>query len=860
MIFKTAIAYENWRKKYRYKDEQPIETFMRCAKALAAIENDPQKWYKQFLKVLLKFDGDIEIDEKGYPNKYPVGLNATLGGRITANIGTSFKNATLMNCFVNGPVSGATINYNRKSVDKTINYDVTIKTDENTDDLSNIFLTILEQAKTLAAEGGYGINFGFIRPRGAIIKGTGVKHPGVLSYMKLWDSVSNCMVKGNDDGYIDKLKNYLSNEQIEDSKIVIKSMTRRGAMMGCLPVWHPDIEEFVKAKQTKGVLTKFNISVLIDDKFMNAVLNDDFYDLFFKDKVYKKIKARDLYDLITLSTYNRAEPGVLFYDNMQKNNPVSYLGSCSATNPCGEVPGIGDITTVCLLGSLNVTQYIYIDSDKTVKFDYDKYIADIMVFVRMLDNVNDITSAPLPSYKYVIKKLRQFGMGLNGLGSALMMMGIPYNSDKAVQFTKKLCELKENYTWQASASLANEKGQCEAYDAEKFQNTKYFKSDRLWEETKDLIRKYGVRNAKTTTNPPLGNSSVVCDNVSNAIEPVFSLQYERKTVCKWPEGLNEDNVKDTLKHCKEKDYEYWKGTYNNATYYYEPHNRGLCEINIVRDYGYQWLLDNFPNKDHSSYLVTTRDLSAKNHIDIQHIVQYYCNQSVSKTCNLPKDYPFEDFKQLYIEAWKNELNGFTVYRDSCMESVISSLEDANREQKIISKDIKLPEEFLNGPCRIIKREGMKFYIHFSYLPEDPEMKYPICLWIYSNSKEVGRTKVCNNAARKLAQLALQKGITIEIIQQCIDKARTDYSYNRLGRMISLCLRHNIKREEILVTLKGIEGDNVSTLLTAVRKFIALTIKDGTLLKGMICEECKGDKIILETGCYKCQDCGASVCG
>lgn len=1185
-ILRTKIAYENWESKYRYNNETPIGTIVRCAKALASVEKEPEKWYKLFLQTLLKFDSDIEVDENGFPNKEPLGFKATLGGRITANIGTSYKNATLMNCFINGPVSGATISYNRKSEHDLISYNVSIKTDNNPDDLSNIFLTILEQAKTLAAEGGYGINFGFIRPRGSIIKGTGIKHPGVVSYMKVWDAVSDLIVKGDEDGYVDKLHNYLSESEIKDLSIIVKSMARKGAMLAALPVHHPDIEEFIRAKQIKGVLTKFNISVLMDDKFMQAVINDDFYDLHFNGKTYKRVKAVELYDLIMTSVYNRAEPGALFYDNMHKSNPVAYLGHCDSTNPCivgssilavadgrngvsikqlaeegkdvpvysrnfetgaveikmgrkprktgdkkevwkltldddsyliatpdhkmcsskgikvelkdlkpgdsvvpfnsyiskayrqisqasklkkmngmclsrrqyrliyefynpqdvidskvhrlhhvdynhfndhidnlkkmtieehdlihdisgennpmynfpsklkspelyhenmskavsglkngrafnittenyfnqlvdivkehkrrlerrelykilkarqlpivtkfrkkelacnsfvevmdkveqaafanhkvksveffgyedvynitvddnhnyavitsfdddkflsssgifvmncGEVPGLSSITTVCLLGSLNLTQYIFIGKDGKIYFNWDAYINDICILARMLDNVNDIANAPLPSYEHVVRKMRQFGMGINGLGSALMMMGIPYNSKEAYEFTKQVCELKENYAWQTSALLAKEKGTFDAYDSEKFQNTDYFKSDRLWEKTKKLIKTYGVRNSKTTTAPPLGNSSVICDNVSNGIEPVFLLEYERKVICKWPDGLTTENVKQLLKHHKKADFEYWRGEYNDIEYYYEPHNRGLCEINIVRDYGYQWLLDNFPNKDHTKYLTTTKDLSIQDHISIQQVVQYYCNQSVSKTCNVPKDYSFNDFKKLYVDAWSNGLVGFTAYRDGCMESVISNLEKAVEDKKIIKKDIKLPEVFINGPTRIIKREGIKFYIHFSYLPEDTEMKFPICLWLYSNSREFGQTKTCNRASRKLAHLALQKGIDSNLIAQCVEKARKDYSYNRLGRMISLCLRHNIKREDILVALVGIEGDYISSLLTAVRKFIALTLKDGTHIK-LKCASCGSTNTIIESGCTKCVDCGSQACG
>jgi ribonucleoside-diphosphate reductase alpha chain len=877
-MFKTQLAYDNWKSKYRYGNEEPIETFRRAAKALAEVELEENRayWEDKFFRAMLRLS----------ENDVPEGIKNTTGGRITANIGTGYGHATLLNCFINGPVSGASIKYNRKTFDGKLAHDVVYQSDDNPDDLINIFLTLLEQAKTLASEGGYGINFDFIRPRGSLIKGTGIMHPGIVSYMKVWDSVSECIVKGTNDGYSDKLKNYLTEEDLKEAKGILKAMTRKGAMMGVLSVNHPDIEEFVRAKQTSGVLTKFNLSVLIDDKFMQAVEKDEMYDLTFKNKVYKRVKARDLYDLIMESTYNRAEPGVLFVDNMDKNNPLAYLGKATCTNPCcrkgtltatenglvpvenikigdriqtslgfepvenieshkshdtyrvsftdgsyldvteghifhsqkssvearkkwdnqtrlsemmespdswfvrkspylfrtnigledytrdkgllaglflgnghidandkvcisvdkredskyifdlcdrlylsywlddsskensrkiviggrgdnksvevlkslgldtnlqasektfpyewlntntnflaglmdgllssdgnvnmssrypqirykscsvelhtmvrhlmlyfgadyklypsskkgekrvilgrevtrkhdsfegiidndsilnvfsgiefishpeknknlkeiikknslggvkwktrvksieyigkhdvydlytkesddwntcgivsrgcGEIPGIASLTTTCLLGSINVTQYVNIVDGSPV-FDIEMYKEDIKTFTRMLDNVNDITYTPLPSYDWATKNIRQFGMGINGLGSALYMLGIPYNSEEAVKFTKNLCDLKENLTWQASSLLAKEKGTFPAYIKEKFENTEYFLSDRLWPETKEMLRKYGARNGKTTTNPPLGN----CVEGSTKIttnEGVFSIK------------------------------------------------------------------------------------------------------------------------------------------------------------------------------------------------------------------------------------------------------------------------------------------------------------------------------------------------
>jgi len=993
-MFKTELSYENWDKNYRYNEETPLETWQRVARSLAEVEEDPDYWYSKFLNTIVKFvDGDA------------VGLKFTTGGRITANIGTEFKSTTLLNCYINGPVKGAKISYERKTDDGDISYPVTYETDESPDDLVNIFLTIMEQAKTLASEGGYGTNFDFIRPRGSLIKGTGIRHPGVVSYMKIWDASAACIVKGDNDGYTDKIINHLEENGFTKEKVkkVLKKITRKGAMMGSLSCWHPDIEEFIRAKQTSGVLTKFNISVGIDDALMIAVINDEMYDLHFNGVVYKRVRARDLYNLIMECTYNRAEPGCLFLDNMMKNNPIAYLGRPRSTNPCivgssliatadgrnavsieqlanegkdvevysrniesgifeikmgrnprktgvkkevwkltlddgstliatpdhkmilrdgtnvklkdlkegqdllpnndlirlckvksiefygyedvfnitvddnhnyyvllegtgvcikncGEIPGLDTITSVCLLGSTNLTQYVSIVDGDPV-FNWEEYKEDVAIATRMLDNVNSIAKNPIPSYQWATENLRQIGFGINGLGSALMMLKIPYNSEKAVDFTKQVVYLKENICMQTTALLAKEKGTFLAYNKEKYENTEYFKSDRLTEEIKDLLRKYGARNAKTTTNPPLGNSSFICNMVTNGIEPCFLLEYERKKIApEWPKGLTEENVRKVFKNYKEKDFEYWRGKYGNKEYYYEPHNRGLCEVSVVRDFGYQWLLDNFPDEDHSSYAISTRDLKIEDHLNIQEVVQFYCNQSVSKTCSVPNEYPFEDFKNLYIDAWKKGLNGFTTYREGSMESVMSDIKKAEKTKEIISKDIKLPPEFNNGPTKIIKREGAKFYLHFSYLPEDEEMEFPVALWIYTNQKEKGSTVICNSASRKLAQLALRLGVDPEIINSALMKAREDYPSNRLGRMVSLCLRHNIQINEVYAVLIGIEGDNVSTLLTAVRKFLTESMGNGTKLTGVKCPQCGSSNMQIDGGCPSCLDCGSSNCG
>lgn len=842
-FLKTEIAKKNWVEKNRYKDEDQLGTFERIAKVLASNETDSDKWYEIFLNTLIKFK-----------DHNPIGIKCSPGGRITTNIGTDYYNATLINCFINGPVKNANIHYIREN--EFIKNDINIITPNNPDDLINIFLTIMEQAKTLASEGGYGINFDFIRPRGSLINGTGVRHPGIVSFMEVWDKVAECVVKGDNDGYRDILKNYTTQEERDLFFGDIEKITRKGAMMGCLSIWHPDIEEFIRSKQTSGKLTKFNISVGISDEFMKCVQNDEMWELKWDNKVVKRVKASELYDLIMESNYKRAEPGVLFLDTMNKHNPVAYLGKNNCVNPCGEIPGNPITTTVCLLGSVNLPMYVEFDSNNIPYFNWDMYKNDIIIFTRMLDNVCDLTEVPLPSYKYSVHNLRQFGMGINGLGSMLLMLGIPYNSTKALIMIEKLVDIKENLTLQSSAHLANEKGVFPLYDYDKYSQTEYFKMNILWDDTKKLIKQYGVRNATTTTNPPLGNSSILCDYVSNGIEPIFELESVRKIICKFPDGMNINNVKNILTMYTKQDYSYWEGVYNGKKYYYEPHNRGLCEIHILRDYGFQWLIDNKIKYSDDVY-TTTSNLKIEDHLNVQEIVQKYCNQSVSKTVNISHDYPFEEYKKLYMNGWKRGLVGLTTYRDGSMESVIEKLNDEHTKYEIISEGVKLPSEFINGNTKTIKREGIKFYIHFSYLPTDIELKYPIAMWITTNTKH--DVKMVNKACKNLISLAINCGVSKNIVEDAWDKCLGNSASSRFARMVSLCLRHNIPRQDILVALNYIDGDNISTLLAAVRKFIAETITNGTIIKGIKCPTCGGDNLMMQSGCFVCE-CGFSGCG
>jgi len=856
-MFKTSIAKETWEKKYQYDNESPLETQVRIAKSLASVEKDPERWTEVFLKTLVKFD------ESGNP----IGLKCTPGGRITANIGTKFKNASLLNCYINGPVKNATITYERKVPNSDLLIPIKYTTPNTGDNMYNIVLTLLEQALTLGSEGGWGFNSSFIRPRGTMVKGIGVEHPGVVKFLEVFDKMAEVIVAGNNDGFKAPLKNYLTTNQLEDlvklANIPKKKMSRKGAMMVCLDCNHPDIEEFILAKQKGAQLTKFNMSVLLTDEFLNAVENNEFFELKFNNVVYKKIKARQLYDLIMGSTYNRNEPGVLFYDNMQKNNPLAYFGPVNSTNPCGEIAGNEAVTTVCLLGNVNLTQYVL--PDRT--FDWDMYKKDVGIFARMLDNVNDLHKEDLPAYLWNVKNVRQYGMGLNGFGSMLYMLGIPYSSKEAILLAEELNKIKLNICLQTSAKLAYEKGIALAFDNDKYFKTNYwtkFLKGKLDEETIKMVNLYGLRNLKHTTNAPNGNSSIFCDNVSNGLEPVFMHKYERTMITDWPEGLTQDNVKSLLKEIKVADVTCWKGTYNNKTYYYEPHNRGLCQVEVIKDYGYNWVEENYPIdlKENKDKYVTTNDLKVEEHVNMQAAFQSYLDQSVSKTANLPKSYLFSDFKNLYLQAWKKGLIGFTTYRDGTMESVLSKIEEKKNDQEshIIKKTVKLPSKFINGPTHVIRREHMKFYLHFSYLEEDKNMKYPIALWIQTNHRYTGEAVYVNRALKALSELLIKFEVSESYISKLTDKYRNDLPSSKIAKLVSMCLRHNLPIPSIISALENLEGDNVSSLLTAVRKFLSMHIEDGVKVVGGTCNNCQSSNLIYESGCNKCLDCGTSGCG
>jgi ribonucleoside-diphosphate reductase alpha chain len=258
--------------------------------------------------------------------------------------------------------------------------------------------------------------------------------------------------------------------------------------------------------------------------------------------------------------------------------------------------------------------------------------------------------------------------------------------------------------------------------------------------------------------------------------------------------------------------------------------------------------------------VTSHDIDPKTHIDTQAAFQKFTDNAVSKTINFKNNATIDDVEAAYKLAYDSGCKGVTVYRDGSRENQVMTVGSSDKSKKLLARDIKLPTIFNNGPTHIIKREGKKFYINFSYLPEDSKLEFPIVLWIHTNAHyKSDELRICNKASKNLGIMALNYGIDKKFVVETVEKANSDYPHNRLGRMVSLCLRHNVPREDILTSLMDIDGDNVSTLLTAVRKFLSKTLPDGTVLPGLKCPEC-GGQLIMRSGCRDCPSCSWSACG
>ena len=441
-------------------------------------------------------------------------------------------------------------------------------------------------------------------------------------------------------------------------RTIMSAGSRRGAMMATMRCDHPDIEEFIAAKSDSQKLRMFNLSVLVTDAFMDAVKKGEDWKLIYNNKVYSVIKAADLWDQIMRATYNFAEPGVIFIDRINETNNLSYCETITATNPCGEqpLPPYG----ACLLGSINLAKLVEHPFDKNAYLDVSQLEDLVFTAVRMMDNVIEVSQFPLEAQKLEAKNKRRIGLGVTGLADALLMVGLRYGSDEAVKKTEKWMKTIALSAYKASINLAEEKGAFPLFDPEKFiVSGKMIQMD---EDVKQAVHKFGIRNALLTSIAPTGTISLYAGNVSSGIEPVFAYSYTRKVL----------------------------------------QNDGSHVEEEVVDYAVQLWRDKFGDAPLPDFFVSAQNLTPADHVKMQAAAQKWVDSSISKTINCPEDISFDDFKEVYIQAYDTGCKGCTTYRpNEVTGSVLSAAsEEKSSSDQEVNGDIIYMSEPLDRPSTL----------------------------------------------------------------------------------------------------------------------------------------------------------------
>ncbi|BAU49530.1 ribonucleotide reductase [Sulfurifustis variabilis] len=600
--FTSGISRHIWDTKYRYREgetehDRSIEdTWRRVARTLAAVERDPAAWESRFYAALADF--------RFLP-----------GGRIQAGAGTR-RRVTLFNCFVMGIIE---------------------------DSMDGIFDGLKEGALTMQQGGGVGYDFSTLRPSGTTARSVGAVASGPVSFMQIWDAMCATL---------------------------LSTGARRGAMMATLRCDHPDVERFIEAKQAADRLRHFNLSVLVTDAFMQAIREDADWPLVFplegearagdeiveRDwsgaagplpcRVFRRVRARALWDKLMRATYDYAEPGVIFIDRINRLNNLWYDERISATNPCGEIPlpPYG----ACDLGSINLTCFVRAPFMEQATLDWDGLGSTVEIAVRMMDNVIDASQFPLAKQAERARGTRRIGLGLTGLADTLILLGLHYGEEAARARAAEIMRVICHTAYRTSIALAREKGGFPFLNREKHLAGEFIRG--LPEDIREGIRRFGIRNSHLTAIAPTGTISLLANNVSSGLEPVYDFHYSRR-VLELDGTYGEYALVDHA-------LDFWRGLHGD---------------------------DPLPRT-----FVSTQQLAPEAHLAMQAALQPFVDNSISKTINVPERYSFEEFKDIYARADNLGLKGCTTFRPNPVTGAI----------------LKIAEQPENAPlCCSVEREA-----------------------------------------------------------------------------------------------------------------------------------------------------------
>ena len=732
-----------------------------------AIDETVEDSWRRVARSLAASENDPAKWEEVFYNALE-GFKFLPAGRILAGAGTQ-RSVTLFNCFVMGTIS---------------------------DTMGGIFDGLKEAALTMQQGGGIGYDFSTLRPKGASVIGVGADASGPLSFMDVWDSMC---------------------------RTIMSAGSRRGAMMATMRCDHPDIEDFITAKQDAARLRMFNLSVLITDPFMAAVKADGPWDLVFGGKIYHTVQARDLWNKIMRSTYDFAEPGVIFIDRINQKNNLNYVESIAATNPCGEqpLPPYG----ACLLGSVNLARLVADPFEEAATLDTDALSELVTVAIRMMDNVVDTSRFPLPEQQAEAMAKRRIGLGVTGLADALLMVGLRYGSDQAARQTEEWLKVIARAAYLASAHLAAEKGAFPLYDPKP-----YLAGDTMMamdDEVRAAVEKHGIRNALLTSIAPTGTISLYAGNVSSGIEPVFAYAYTRKVLQKDGSRTEEE----------------------------------------VEDYAVKLWREKFGDKKLPDYFVNAQTLAPIDHVRMQAAAQKWVDSSISKTINCPEDIDFEAFKEIYLEAWNTGCKGCTTYRpNEVTGSVLTVSEKVEAQPEYEAPDHAGEVVYLSEPLdRPENLQGQTYKIKW------PESEHAIYITlndvvigghrrpfeVFINSKNMEHFAWTVALTRMISAVFRRGGDVSFVVEEL--KAVFDprggawvggkYIPSILAAIGGVIERHMIETGFIAGEGLGLKSDPQ-----------AEAVRVGERPRGKACPSCGQYAMRMIEGCMTCGDCGHSKCG